>query len=51
MTSKNNIGIVKPKIFKSLAPLRLKSGKILKEYNLIYETYGQLNKKRDNAVL
>ena len=51
MTSKNNIGIVKPKIFKSLTPLRLKSGKILKEYNLIYETYGQLNKKRDNAVL
>ena len=51
MTLKNSIGIVKPKIFKSLTSLRLQSGKILKEYNLIYETYGKLNKKRDNAVL
>ena len=51
MTSKKNIGIVKPKIFKSLIPLRLQSGKILKEYNLIYETYGTLNKNKDNAVL
>ena len=51
MTLKNSIGIIKPKIFKSLTSLRLQSGKILKEYNLIYETYGKLNKKRDNAVL
>jgi homoserine O-acetyltransferase len=51
MTSKKNIGIVKPEIFKSLTPLRLQSGKILKEYSLIYETYGTLNKKKDNAVL
>ena len=51
MTSKKNIGIVKPKIFKSLTPLRLQSGKILKEYSLIYETYGTLNKKKNNAVL
>ena len=51
MTSKKNIGIVKPKIFKSLIPLRLQSGKILKEYNLIYETYGTLNKNKDNTIL
>ena len=51
MTSKKNIGIVKPKIFKSLIPLRLQSGKILKEYNLIYETYGTLNKNKDNTVV
>jgi len=51
MTSKKNIGIVKPKNFKSLIPLRLQSGKILKEYNLIYETYGTLNKNKDNTVL
>jgi len=51
MISKKNIGIVKPKIFKSLIPLRLQSGKILKEYNLIYETYGTLNKNKDNTVL
>ena len=51
MTSKKNIGIVKPEVFKSLMPLRLQSGRILKEYNLIYETYGTLNNKKDNAVL
>ena len=51
MTSKKNIGIVKPKIFKSLIPLKLESGEILTEYNLIYETYGALNKKKDNAIL
>ena len=51
MTSKKNIGIVKPKIFESLIPLRLQSGKILKEYDLIYETYGTLNKNKDNAIL
>ena len=51
MTSKKNIGIVKPKIFKSLIPLKLQSGEILTEYNLIYETYGALNKKKDNAIL
>jgi len=51
MTTKNSIGIVKTKIFKSSNSLRLKSGKLLKEYSLIYETYGKLNAKRNNAVL
>jgi len=51
MTTKNSIGIVKTKIFKSSNSLRLKSGKVLKEYSLIYETYGKLNAKRNNAVL
>ena len=51
MTTKNSIGIVKTKIFKSSNSLRLKSGKVLKEYFLVYETYGKLNAKRNNAVL
>ena len=51
MTTKNSIGIVKTKIFKSSNSLRLKSGKVLKEYSLVYETYGKLNAKRNNAVL
>lgn len=31
--------------------LKLKSGKELNSYNLVYETYGILNKNKDNAVL
>ena len=32
-------------------PLSLKGGGVLPAYQLTYETYGQLNAKRDNAVL
>ena len=31
--------------------LNLKSGKVINSYDLIYQTYGQLNDNRDNAVL
>ena len=32
-------------------PLKLSSGKIINEYDLKYETYGNLNKEKNNAVL
>jgi len=32
-------------------PLNLKCGNVLKTYELAYETHGQLNAKKDNAVL
>ena len=32
-------------------PLELDSGKVIDEYNLKYETYGNLNEERTNAVL
>ncbi len=32
-------------------PLYLESGRILKEFDLIYETYGELNETRDNAIV
>ncbi|MGZ5136575.1 MAG: homoserine O-acetyltransferase, partial [Burkholderiales bacterium] len=32
-------------------PLRLKSGAVMNEYELAYETYGTLNSDRSNAVL
>ena len=32
-------------------PLGLRSGKVLKSYNLTYETYGKLNDNSDNAIL
>ena len=32
-------------------PLVLDSGKILEEYEIAYETFGVLNKKKNNAIL
>ena len=32
-------------------PLHLKSGAILDSYELVYETYGELNEDKSNAVL
>ncbi|MGE4596885.1 MAG: homoserine O-acetyltransferase [Methylophilaceae bacterium] len=51
MNQKNTIGIVKSKQFKSISPLVLQNGETLDEYELTYETYGTLNKKKDNAIL
>ena len=47
----NSIGIVKPKIFKCTDPIKLSCGMTLDNFELIYETYGKLNKNKDNAVL
>jgi len=32
-------------------PLRLESGRILEEYEIIYETYGKLNKDKSNVIV
>ena len=42
---------LKTSVLKVDQPLELKSGKVLKRYELAYETYGVLNNSRDNAVL
>tara|TARA_B110000027_G_scaffold63264_1_gene67871 strand:- start:347 stop:1480 length:1134 start_codon:yes stop_codon:yes gene_type:complete len=47
----NSIGIVKSKIFKCADPIKLSCGKTLDNFELIYETYGKLNKNKDNAIL
>ncbi|MDR0485986.1 MAG: homoserine O-acetyltransferase [Elusimicrobiota bacterium] len=44
------IGLVKPKTF-SFDRLDLESGKTLEDIDIVYETYGSLNEKKDNAVL
>jgi len=47
----NTIPIVETKYLKVNEPLSLESGKILSEYTIAYETYGQLNDAKDNALL
>ena len=43
--------IVTPQTQHFAEPLPLKSGAVLPAYELVYETYGQLNAERSNAVL
>lgn len=47
----NNIGIVQTQYLKVEEPLELESGKVLPAYTIAYETYGQLNEQKDNAIL
>ncbi len=47
----DSVGIVTPISQFFDEPLQLKSGKVLKSYNLVYETYGELNADKSNAVL
>ncbi len=47
----NSVGIVIPQTQSFATPLPLDCGITLESYSLLYETYGQLNLARDNAVL
>lgn len=47
----SSIGVVTPSSMHFEAPLALLSGTSLQDYTLVYETYGQLNADRSNAVL
>ena len=49
--STQNLGIVKPKTAHFAEPLALKSKGALAQYDLVYESYGELNKARNNGVL
>lgn len=46
-----SVGIVEPKTARFSEPLALDCGRSLPSYELVYETYGQLNAERSNAVL
>lgn len=46
-----SVGIVQAKTAYFSAPLTLKSGAVLPQFELVYETYGTLNADQSNAVL
>ncbi len=47
----DSVGIVKPQVAKFDHPLKLKCGAELPSFEIVYETYGELNEARSNAVL
>ncbi len=47
----DSVGIVTPQVARFDEPLLLRCGKTLDQYELVYETYGQLNADKSNAVL
>ncbi len=46
-----SVGLVVPQIFHHRQPFTLRSGALLPELQLVYETYGELTQAKDNAVL
>ena len=49
--NKESVGIVETKSFKISEPITLDSGEILEDVSVAYETYGELNKEKSNAIL
>ena len=47
----HSVGIARPQIARFETPLPLACGRALSQYELAYETYGELNAARSNAVL
>ncbi len=47
----SSVGLVSPQVARFEEPLLLACGRTLDSYELVYETYGQLNAERSNAVL
>ena len=51
MSPPRALGAVTPRRLRFETPLRFRSGGVLESYDLVYETYGELNAARSNAVL
>ena len=49
--NKESVGIVETKYFDITDPIELDSGAVLDEVTVAYETYGQLDKEKSNAIL
>jgi homoserine O-acetyltransferase/O-succinyltransferase len=50
-TQQSSLGVVTPQSVHFETPLPLRSGASLRDYTLVFETYGTLNADRSNAVL
>jgi homoserine O-acetyltransferase len=46
-----SLGFVTPQALNFATPLKLQSGASITDYNLVVETYGQLNAQKSNAIL
>ena len=46
-----SLGVVTPQVLNFATPLKLQSGASIADYNLVVETYGQLNAQKSNAIL
>lgn len=51
MQPSSSVGIVTPQIAHFSEALLLKNGEVLPQFHLVYETYGELNADKSNAVL
>lgn len=49
--NKESVGIVETKYFNIKDEIKLDSGEILEDVTVAYETYGELNKEKSNAIL
>ncbi|MCL4123153.1 UNVERIFIED_CONTAM: hypothetical protein GTU68_048296 [Idotea baltica] len=47
----DSVGLVSPRTCHVDTPITLEGGRILSSYDLVYETYGQLNSEASNAIL
>lgn len=47
----DSLGVITPSLLSVESPLTLESGAVLPRYDLIYETYGELNADKSNAIL
>lgn len=48
---RNSVGVVVPQLQHFSEPILLACGRELRDYDIVYETYGELNADRSNAVL
>lgn len=49
--NEESVGIVETKYYDIEGPIQLDSGRILNDVTVAYETYGELNKEKSNAIL